>query len=105
MEGELDPPYYTPIFKSVFIVTKSEGIKVTIEDIPLVTKGGRSLPVLVELGAAPHNSLNVYYSILEEPDGVKFDKEYLHFEEGSSREYFTILANETAQEGNYTLIL
>lgn len=49
MEGELEPPYYTPIYKSLFNVVSNKDIQVIIEDITTVPLGGASIPIKVTL--------------------------------------------------------
>jgi len=107
ISGERSPPYYTPIQKSTFTVTKNLGISVLPTYITPVIKGASSLPTQITLANAPDRSLLIYIEVVDRLTGITVYPEILEFPAGTLEGYFTVHASNstTITSGNVKLRL
>ncbi|CAG9322608.1 unnamed protein product [Blepharisma stoltei] len=87
--GEITPPYYTPLLQTYFNVTSSPLANISIEDIVPIPVGGTSLPVLVQLSNAPDTDLTVNLDLYES-NGVSISTDSLTFTDGEILSNFTV---------------
>jgi histone deacetylase 6 len=96
VEGDVDPPYYTPLSKTKFTVVKTGGVKVQINEIPVTVSGGTSLPIYVILDRAPNVDLTVTINSVK--NGYAITPSLLQFVAGEVSKPFHIAVSKSMNE-------
>jgi hypothetical protein len=91
--GEIDPPFYTPLLKTKFEVTKDDLIPVKTEEIMPIPKGFSSLPVIIQLDQAPSEDLIIHLSLPDTITGVELSSQEITFKSGEFSKNFTLSVN------------
>lgn len=98
--GEANPIYYTPINKSLFLITKLKNVQVTFSNIPDIPKGGQSIPIKVELTYSPYDNINLLFSLSTVYSGLSMLPKKMEFHTGDTIGYYRIFVSNTTEASN-----
>ncbi|KAL4473813.1 hypothetical protein ABPG74_022677 [Tetrahymena malaccensis] len=107
IQGEQNPPLYTPMQKTQVQVTANKNIRInvgTLQEIPL---GGWSLPTVISTDYAPNLSLEILILFQQDYQGVTISQKSLLLSQGvnSVSFYLNCTTDTTVQSGTLQLSL
>ena len=103
--GDITPPFYTPILKSIFTVNKKTLMAIDIENIMPIPQGFSSLPVYVTLEAGPNSDLTVHLSLSGNVTGIQLSSAQLLFNASMYQLNFTIQVQSSVTVSSSKILL
>ncbi|KAL4470166.1 hypothetical protein ABPG72_009091 [Tetrahymena utriculariae] len=107
IQGEQNPPLYTPMQKTQVQVTAYKNIRINVGSLQEVPLGGWSLPTVISTDYAPNLSLEILILFQQDYQGVTISQKSLLLSQGvnSVSFYLNCTANTTVKSGTLQLSL
>ena len=97
LDGEIYPPFYTPVATTQVIVTSTTPLQVSFEDIPSVPRGGTSLPLRVWLPYPPDLNVTVTLTLPQGIAGLWLNQTALEFSGGAEERFYVMKADNNTK--------
>jgi hypothetical protein len=95
--GDATPSYYTPINKSLFVVKKLGNIQISFSTIPKIPKGGRSIPIKIQLEYSPYKDISLLLSLSAIFSGLSILPTKMQFLPGTTTGYYQIYVSNITE--------
>ena len=111
-KNDFDPPIYTPIKKTIVIITGKGAIPILISKVNDVPHKGNSLPIIFSMDYAPDIGVEILVSFDKDYQALALDKQSVQFLAGTNQNTFmvyfddpTIAIDKVSQSGTVDLQL
>lgn len=105
LDGEIYPPFYTPVATTEIIVTVAPPLQVSFEAIPSIPRGGTSLPLKVWVPLPPDLNVTVTLSLPQGFTGLWLNQTTLEFSGGSEEQFYLMTADNNTKLASSVLAI
>ena len=97
LDGEIYPPFYTPVATTEVIVTAAPPLQVYFEAVPSIPRGGTSLPLKVWVPLPPDLNVTVTLSLPQGYAGLWLNQTALEFSGGAEERFYIMTADNNTK--------
>lgn len=97
-KGDLADPMYTPLKKTIIIITENGDVPITIAETPDIPFKGTSQPIVFAVSYAPNLGFEVLVSFKDSYTDVIFDKNTVTFDAGTNQASFEVYFQSTTTQ-------